>query len=361
MFGNKNIESFASYRFLPKSCDSSRFLLYYFFSFFLNINLLFAYNSFFNHWHCIGIAEKINFDNPYKAHIGDLPLVLWKNPKNNDLISTINICKHMGSKLDNGLIMENGCLKCQYHGLEISEKDSFGKVKEYDGKLFWSYKPLYKNPFCIPSHNNSNYESSYLEIDMPCSLTDSAYNTMDLRHPEYVHNKLFGFGSNISPENIKYYKYGSNERIGLSFDYSSNERMKILNNNVDKTNNFHMYIYPTFSWSKVNFDTQNLIIGVNLLPLSKKKTRWYITIRSNYYKSFHEKMFLQFLTKNILNQDYDQMKNQYEENDLKKEVLFNHIFNDEEPILELRHMLENYKYPDIKQIVELYKDSKKNY
>lgn len=335
-----------------------RNILFFFNFCILNINISFAYNSFFNHWHCIGIVDKINFDYPYKTNIGDLPLVLWKNPKNNDLISTINICKHMGSKLDNGIITDNGCLKCQYHGLEMSEKDGFGKVMEYDGKLFWSYKPMYKEPYRIPFYNNLDYESSYLEIDMHCSLTDSAYNTMDLRHPEYVHNKLFGFGSNISPQNIKYYKYFGGNSVGLSFDYSSNERMKMLNNNIDKTNNFHMYIYPSFSWSKVSFDNKNLIIGVNLLPLTEKKTRWYITIRSNYYKSIYEKRFLQFLTKNILNQDYVQMKNQYEENDLKRAVLFNHIFNDEEPILELRRMLEDYKYPDIKQIVELYQDSK---
>jgi hypothetical protein len=54
------------------------------------------------------------------------------------------------------------------------------------------------------------------------------------------------------------------------------------------------------------------------------------------------------------------MKNQYPENDLKRAILFNHVFNNEEPILELKKMFEEYKYPDIKQIVELYNDYKKN-
>ena len=310
-------------------------------------------SSFFNHWHCVGIKEKINFAKPYKTNIGDLPLVIWKNPKNNNLISTINICKHMGSKLDNGIITNDGCLKCQYHGLEISEKDSFGQTMEFDGKIFWAYKPHKKEPYHIPFFNDTNYESSYLEIDMKCSLTDSAYNTMDLRHPEYVHNKLFGFGSIIPPQNVKYYKYMDNNSIGLSFDYSSNERMKILNDNIKKTTNFHMFVYPSFSWSRVSFDKKNLIIGVNLLPISPTTTRWYITIRSNYYKSYYENKFLKFLTQTILNQDYDQMKNQYEDNDLKRLVLFNHIFNNEEPILELKKMFEDYRYPDIEQIIKI--------
>jgi len=324
-----------------------------------NINLSYQYTkpSFFNDWHCIGINEKINFLKPYKANIGDLPLVIWKNPNNNKLISTINICKHMGSKLDNGLITDEGCLKCQYHGLELSNTDSFGEAIEIDGKIFWSYNPIIKKPYRIPYGNNKNYESSYLEIDMDCSLTDSAYNTMDLRHPEYVHNNFLGFGSIIPPENINYYKYKDNRSVGLSFDYYSNKRMKLLNDNIKKTRNFHMFVYPTFSWSKVNFDKKNLIIGVNLLPISPTKTRWYITIRSNYYKSSYEKKFLQFLTQTILNQDYIQMKNQYQENDLKRAILFNHIFNNEEPILELRNMFKHYKYPDINEVIKLYKIS----
>jgi len=321
----------------------------------LNIKMSYEYKSFFNHWHCVGLKEKINFLSPYKTNIGDLPLVIWENPKTNNLISTINICKHMGSKLDNGIITNDGCLKCQYHGLEISEKDSFGQTIEFDGKIFWAYKPHKKEPYHIPFFNDTNYESSYLEIDMKCSLTDSAYNTMDLRHPEYVHNKLFGFGSIIPPQNVKYYKYVDNNSIGLSFDYSSNDRMKMLNDNVKKTNNFHMFVYPSFSWSRVSFDKKNLIIGVNLLPVSPTTTRWYITIRSNYYKSYYEKKFLKFLTQAILNQDYDQMKNQYPDNDLKRAILFNHIFNNEEPILELKKMFEDYRYPDIEQIIKLKK------
>ena len=326
----------------------------------LNLKLTKPFSSFFNHWHCIGISEKINFNYPYKANIGELPLVIWKNPKNGDLVSTINICKHMGSKLDNGVITENGCLKCQYHGLEMTKDDEFGKIMEFDGKIFWGYKPIKKEPYRIPFYNNPNYESSYLYIDMDCSLTDSAYNTMDLRHPDYVHNKLFGFGSITPPQNIKHYKYIDNLSIGLSFDYSSNERMKILNDNKKETSNFHMYMYPSFSWSRVSFGKKNLIIGVNLLPISEKKTRWYITIRSNYYKSIYEKRFLQFLTETILNQDYVQMKNQYQENDLKRAILFNHTFNNEEPIMELQKMFHEYRYPNIEQIVELYNDYKIN-
>jgi hypothetical protein len=193
---------------------------------------------------------------------------------------------------------------------------------------------------------------------MDCSLTDSAYNTMDLKHPEFVHNKLVGFGNTIPPTNIKHYNFNLNNvsRIGLSFDYFSNEIMKKINGGIQKTSNFHMYMYPTFSWSKVSFLENNLIIGVNLLPIDKKKTRWYITICHNYYRSEFGKKFMKMLAHAILKQDYVQMKNQYNENKLKNLILFNHMFSDENPIMELNRLFKDYKYPDIDECVELYND-----
>jgi phenylpropionate dioxygenase-like ring-hydroxylating dioxygenase large terminal subunit len=316
-------------------------------------------SHFFNEWHCIGISNKINFAKPYKANIGDLPLVIWKQPQTGKLVSTINICKHMGSKLDNGAVLDNGCLKCPYHGLEMSENDKFGITSEFQGKIFWSYQPNKKQPEPLPFYNNPNYQKSFLQIDMDCSLPDSAYNTMDMRHPEYVHNKLIGFGNSIPPDNIKYFRY-IDKKIGMSFDYSSNKFMKYLNDNVVKTENFHMYSYPSFSWSKVSFNKKNLIIGVHLLPIEKKKTRWYITVCNNYYKTEIQQRFLEYLTQTILDQDFLQMKNQYEDNSLKKEVMFQHTFSNEEPITELKELFENYKYPNIRDVIKMYKESKLN-
>lgn len=264
----------------------------------------------------------------------------------------------MGSKLDNGIITDSGCLKCQYHGLEISENGKFGETVEHDGKIFWAYNPIHPKPFSVPFYTNPNYEKSFLQIDMDCSLTDSAYNTMDLRHPEYVHNALFGFGNSIPPENIKYYKYhNKDQRVGMSFDYASNELMKTINNNTKKTKNFHMYVYPSFSWSKVSFQNNDLIIGVNLLPIEKKKTRWYITLCHNYYKSEIGKQLMKKMACIILSQDYYQMKNQYKDDKLKEAILFTHIFKDEEPILELKRMFQDYQYPDIDTCVDFYKQN----
>jgi phenylpropionate dioxygenase-like ring-hydroxylating dioxygenase large terminal subunit len=328
-------------------------------SFIMTLTYTKAYNipHFFNYWTCLGIKETWDSPRPQASNIGELPLITWKNPVTNEWITCVNICKHMGSKLDNAIVTEDGCLKCQYHGLDISEKDKFGETVEHEGKIFWAFKPIMKTPPSVPFYKNNYYEKSIMEIDMDASLTDSAYNMMDLRHPEFVHNKFVGFGSQVPPQNIRHFYYGNKDRVGLSFDYISNDLMRRINENVNKTNNFHMFQYPSFTWSKVSFDKNNLIIGVNLLPLSKNKTRWFITICHNYYKSSVGKEFMKMLAVTILNQDFYQMANQYEENDLKKEVIFEHIFRDEEAILSVKKMFEtyHYKYPDLEECVNLYK------
>jgi hypothetical protein len=130
--------------------------------------------------------------------------------------------------------------------------------------------------------------------------------------------------------------------------------MRIFNDNVNKTNNFHMYEFPIFTWSKVSFNKNNLIIGVNLLPLGENKTRWYITICHNYYKSSAGIELMKLLALSILNQDFDQMKNQSPENALKKEITFEHLFDNEYAIVWLKELFEKYRYPNIEECVKLY-------
>ena len=345
-------------------------------------------NPFFNHWHCVGIQEKINFNKPYSFCVGDLELVLWKNNPSLDTFSTtLNICKHMGSRLDNAQITKKGCLKCPYHGLEYNAenpRDVIGKTVLHEGKIFWSYQPTQEKPYSIPFFNSPQYATSFLEMEMPCSLQDSAYNTMDLLHPEFVHNNLFGFGSTIPPRNVQFYNYDNythrSPSIGLSFDYYSKS---FVTRGFTHTDNFHLFVYPSFTWSRVSFpkmimpnacaaslkapkdskfrfktsDKNHLIISVNFLPTGVKQTKWFVTICHNFYKNPFEKRFLQLMALSILTQDYCQMKNQAVETDLKQAVLFGKKFENEDPVLWLnRYFTEQYKYVDMTDCVELYED-----
>jgi phenylpropionate dioxygenase-like ring-hydroxylating dioxygenase large terminal subunit len=282
------------------------------------IKSIVSYNKYFNNWACVGIKENIDFYNPYVYNVGNLPLVLWKDKKTDKLISTLNICKHMGSKFDKATITENGCLKCPYHGLEMDETDKFGETIEHEGKIFWAYKPITKPPN-TPFYNNKNYIHSYIQIDMKASLTDCAFNTMDLRHPEFVHGNIFGFGSTIPAKNIKQYLFS--DRIGLEFKYETSSLIKNNDNNIKDM--FNMFILPSFIWSKVPINNNKFaIVTINLLPIEENKTRWFVTISHNYMKNNAEKIFMKTMAYSILSQDYTQMENQATENKLKKLMVF---------------------------------------
>lgn len=314
--------------------------------------------SIFNEWTCIGLKSRINLQRPYQTNIGDLPLVVWRDPNTGDLNSRINICKHMGSKLDTGKITENGCLKCPYHGLEHSKEDQFGEVREHEGKLFWAHKPTHPLPYCVPFYNNPTYARSFLQVDMDCSLVDSALNTMDLRHPEYVHGGALGFGNSVPPANVEHHYY-TPKCVGLSFDYASKMSISKLNRDTTYTQNFHMYIYPTFSWSKVTFHRDNhLIIAVNLQPIAPKKTRWYVTVCNNYMTSPLQTRFVDTLASTILSQDFVQMRRQSPDSELKRALMFEHVFPDEDVVVWVHDMLREYRYPDAQICADLYKKCK---
>ena len=306
----------------------------------------------YRHWNCIGFEKDIVKDKPLSFNVGDIPLVAWYN-KNNTLISTLNACKHMGSKLDKGKICD-GNLLCPYHGLKHSDNDKCGEIKIHDGKIWWSYKAD-KNEFpaTIP-YNNKNYTTSYLTIDMEESLPYCIFNSMDLNHPEFVHNGL-GFGSDIAPDNYDYFV--EDKKTSIKFDYETKASIKAINydmNIEDKTLNFNQVIYPSTSWSKVCSRTdveKNIIIGVSMLPLKEDLTRWYVTIRHNYMKDIFGKTIMRLATNYILNQDKRQFKKQIKNEKLKEFISWKKNLRYENHMNILRDYYELYKYPDIESFI----------
>lgn len=303
--------------------------------------LLFILPQIFTNWYCLDFAKNLDKSKPMKFNIGDLPLVVWFKNQSTPL-STINICKHYGSRLDIGKINKNGCLVCPYHGLAYNQDMTIGKTVIYQDKLWWTYENKNKPP-TIPFYNNKNYKNSQITIDIEANVLDCIYNTMDVNHPEFIHNNLLGFGNNNNPvSNLKLIKYPDNKKLGLSFNYKSNTNFKYVKEDLKKSNNFHIYEYPFTSWSRVSINNkENLYININFLPLSKDKTRMFITLNHNYWKSDAEMKLMELAGRVILNQDQNQLK--YQANDSKlKSIWINQIkMNNEEQLEYLRTIIKN--------------------
>lgn len=309
-----------------------------------------------HHWNCIGFTHNIDFNKPFRCNVGDIPLVIWKN-KTNHPTATINICKHMGSTLHDGWLDDNKCLVCPYHGLKHTHRDADGSVIEHDGKLWWSMNTINKSkPPTIPFMDNEDFISSYIQFDMDETLPNCAYNSMDLNHPEYIHNNALGFGSSIPPHNYKFFPYEKiGDRVGIHFEYYLKKNIDVINynietNNHNSTKNFNMFVYPYTSWSCVTIGKQKskMIIGVSMAPVTPNKTRWFVTIRHNYMKDIVGRVVVKMIARMILTQDKIQFKRQSTNKKLKKKFMMHRVLEHDEPILQLKKKFDTeYKYPTI--------------
>jgi len=318
----------------------------------INNSISFIIPNIFKEWFCIDFVNNIDKTKPYKYNIGDLSLVTWF--KNNTPLTTINICSHYGSTLDKGKINNNGCLICPYHGLEHNETLTFGKTIIFENKLWWSYYNS-NNPPKIPFFNNNKYQTSEIKIDMNANIIDCIFNTMDVNHPKYVHNNIFGFGSNSPVTNLNTINFPNKKKIGISFNYNTNSNLLYLKKEIKNSNNFHIYEYPFNSWSRVSLpNNENLFVNVNFLPLKKNKTRWLITLKYNYWNNNIEKNIMEIAAICILNQDKTQLNRQAEYSILKNSIIYQHKFENEEHLDELHKIINSNIYPDMVQVLELY-------
>lgn len=307
------------------------------------------FQSPFRYWYCVDVAKNIDKSKPYAFNIGELPLVAWFN--DTQPISTLNICKHMGSKLDKGTV-SNGCLACPYHNIRHTANDAFGTTMIYEDKLWWSYEPLQRQPPATPYYKNKEYSTLMFTMDMDANIQDCIFNTLDINHFAYIHGNLFG--KNMPPMNYNYRKYNDN-KIGIHYSYKTHENVGKIKQGLSSFQNFQLFQYPHTSTAILSLNKkEKLIINLNLLPLSPNKTRWIITLKHNFWKSFFAKVKMDLTMKFILQQDKAQMSKQASDTMLKKSMVYKRLLANEEHFRELAKMFRDYEYPDMISTMRLY-------
>lgn len=238
-------------------------------------------------WHPIAIEKNIDRSKPYVYNIGKLPMVLWYNDSNP--ISTVNICKHLGAKLDNGII-NNGCFQCPNHFTSYNNSDAIGTTVKSNGLLWWSFKSYTKNPPKIFKENEKMHQS-YIDINVNLInvILEFIYsnNKIKINHRK---NKFFFKEELFNAEHRFYYKYpyylkGSiNNKINYSINFLPLEENKtrlyinILNNNID-TNFFINYYLKNKLNNLKNYESNNYL-------------KYLITLKDD--KTYMKKIYLLF-------------------------------------------------------------------
>jgi len=232
------------------------------------INLLINSTSFIlpqvvREWHVVGIDKNIDKTKPFAYNIGKLPMVLWYN-NNNEPLSTINICKHLGAKLNTGFI-NDGCLHCPNHLSKYNNTDTVGKLISKNGLLWWSFKSYTKEPPAIFQKDNNNIHHSFVDINVN------------------LVNVVLEFIYSINKNKIR--------NVNNKFLFSET---------LYNTEHRFYYKYPYFLKGSIN---RKINYVINFLPLEENKTRIYISISNN----IDTKIFINYFLNNKLHnlKNYD--------------------------------------------------------
>ena len=252
--------------------------------FFLSTIQGFILPQFVREWHPIGIENQIDRSKPFVFNIGKLPMVLWYDK--NDPIATLNICKHLGAKLDNAII-NNGCLHCSNHLTGYNQTDALGKVVSKNGMLWWSFKSYTRNPI-------SNFKKEEKKLD--------------IHHIDINVNLL---------------------NVILEFVYSNNKIKARARKNkflfyeklFNAEHRFY-YKYPYYLKGSIN---NKINYTINFLPLEENKTRLFISIANNIDAKVFMNYFLNAKLNNLNNYDNNTTNLKYmimfkEHNDYIKKV-----------------------------------------
>ncbi len=252
--------------------------------FFLSTVQGFILPQFVREWHPIGIENQIDRSKQFVFNIGKLPMVLWYDK--NDPIATLNICKHLGAKLDNAII-NNGCLHCSNHLTGYNQTDALGKVVSKNGMLWWSFKSYTRNPI-------SNFKKEEKKLDI--HHIDINVNLLNVIL-EFVHsnNKI---------------KARARKNKFLFYEKLFNAEHRFY------------YKYPYYLKGSIN---NKINYTINFLPLEENKTRLFITIANNIDAKVFMNYFLNAKLNNLNNYDNNTTNLKYmimfkEHNDYIKKI-----------------------------------------
>ena len=299
----------------------------------------------FREWNCVGIMGEIETKRPYTFQVGELPMVAWFQHSGHDThpeiyaTSTVNVCPHMGSKMDKGDVVmvptaihhqdfERGSktfpvahLQCPYHQMCHGPQNSFGSTKVAEGRLWWTCLPRTTEPTAAqvppppPPHPGMplprmslprmppprmppprmslprmkrglrKRHTEYSRCDTPFSMVNSALFSMDF---EYHHRRTMescGAQHDVAfiPD-IKSHIY--NQTLALSV-YCKLPPSHATRYEGGHTASYYLaHHHSSHTSLRVLLPNTGVCISVeyNFLPLGREETRWFITTRHNLAK-----------------------------------------------------------------------------
>ena len=91
-----------------------------------------------------------------------------------------------------------------------------------------------------------------------------------------------------------------------------------------------------------------------MTPVERYKTKWFVTIRSNYMKEGINKNILSLAARMILSQDKKQFDRQSKNTLLRDNFILTNMLNYEDHIEDMKDIFRNYQYPNLEEFIDDY-------
>lgn len=285
-----------------------------------------------NNWYILALSHEISKDKLHERTIYDKSFVVYRNQKN-QVIALINRCLHRLTQLDQGELI-NDCVVCPYHGWVYDENGKVVKIPslgpeekapemqleklncvEQDG-VIWAWmgegeaNPA-TPPWRFPYANDPNWVSYFMITDFQNEVTNLCENFMDVPHTVFVHK---GWFRNESQTKVPMTVETKDARVLVTYN-QENDKIGgmfhwLLNPKGNPMKHTDEFIYPNITRVDYTFgDDYGFIINSQNTPVStlKSRTYTYIAYRIALGSSI-VKPFIQFYTRQVIEQDVDIMR-----------------------------------------------------
>jgi phenylpropionate dioxygenase-like ring-hydroxylating dioxygenase large terminal subunit len=283
-----------------------------------------------NNWYIACLSGELN-EKPIERIIYDTSLVLFRSQ--GKAVALLNRCLHRAALLHEGEVI-NGELKCPYHGWHYNHQGDVTcvpseganskpqkmcqknfRAEERDGVIWvWmgEVDPTTPPPWHFPFFEDSGWTKYFMITDFDNEVTHLSENFMDVPHTVFVHK---GWFRNKTQKEVPMTVETKNGRVLVTYNQEDDKIGGafhfLLNPKNQPMLHTDEYIYPNITRVDYTFGDYGFIINSQNTPVStlKCRTYTYICYRTAFLDSLL-KPFMQFYTRQVIEQDVDIMKNQ---------------------------------------------------
>lgn len=288
-----------------------------------------------NNWYIACLSKELPKHKAISRQIYDKSYVLFRDQKGRPTC-LLNRCLHRLTQMHTGSV-KNGQLMCPYHGWTYDKEGNVTHIPsegpdskpqkamcnkalitfEQDGVIWvWmgELPPTIKSPpWRFPHFDDPRWTKYFMITDFDNEVTNLAENFMDVPHTVYVHKgwfrdkKLKKVPMTVETKNARVLvTYNqSKDKIGGLFHWLLNPKKAPMKHTDE-------FIYPNITRVDYTFgDNYGFIINSQNTPVGTLKSRTYTYIA--YRMAFGSKIvkpFMQFYTRQVIEQDVDIMKEQ---------------------------------------------------